>query len=328
MNAGQPAVTDGVSFVLAGTKGLFIINEATCRFRYGLDVIQVKPEQDMVFQLQIDTDRSRCPGELLSTLTETNLDSPNLLLDEALKIARYADYDLRAAQEVQSWLFPRHCPILPGFAYAGACRQALELGGDFYDFIGQSDRQLGIVVGDIAGKGVAAALSMATLRTLLRSQYHEKADDLSQLLTSVNRSFHESTPSASYATLFLAHYNDATHRLRYVNCGHPAPLIFHVDGEITRLDSTAPAIGLFSDWQALQAEIEVVPGDMLAIYTDGITEAMDSSDEEFGIDRLIRQLIACQHLPMSEAVRHVLEEVLTFSDGQQDDLTLVGARVL
>jgi phosphoserine phosphatase RsbU/P len=282
----------------------------------------------MVFQLQIDTDLSRCPGELLSRLPETNLDSPNLLLDEALKIARHADYDLRAAQEVQSWLFPRHCPIVPGFAYAGACRQARELGGDFYDFIDHGDRQLGMVVGDIAGKGIAAALSMATLRTLLRSQYPEKADDLSRLLRSVNRSFHESTPSASYATLFLAHYNDSTRRLRYVNCGHPAPLIFHVDGEITRLDSTAPAVGLFSDWQGSEAEIELVPGDMLASYTDGITEAMDSSDEEFGIDRLIRHLMARQHLPVSEAVRHVLEEVLTFSSWQQDDLTLVGARVL
>jgi serine phosphatase RsbU (regulator of sigma subunit) len=184
------------------------------------------------------------------------------------------------------------------------------------------------VVGDIAGKGIAAALSMATLRTLLRSQYSDKAHDLSRLLVSVNRSFHESTPSAIYATLFLAHYDDATRCLRYVNCGHPAPLVLHANGEISRLDSTAPAVGLFSDWQGSEASLGLAPGDMLAIYTDGITETMDSDDEEFGIDRMVRQLIASQHLPVSEALRHLLKEVLTFSDEQQDDLTLVGARVL
>jgi serine phosphatase RsbU (regulator of sigma subunit) len=282
----------------------------------------------MVYQLRIDTNLSGCPGQLLSALTQSNLDSPNALLDEALRIARHTEHDLLAAQEVQAWLFPRHCPALSGLAYAGACRQARELGGDFYDFIDHSNRELGIVVGDIAGKGIAAALSMATLRTLLRSQYSEKAHDLSRLLTSVNRSFHESTPSATYATVFLAHYDDQTHFLRYVNCGHPAPLVLHANGEISRLDSTAPAIGLFFDWQGSEGQIELVLGDMLAIYTDGITEAMNSKEEEFGIDRLVRQVTAYQHLPVSESLRHVLEEVLAFSDEQQDDLTLVGARVL
>jgi phosphoserine phosphatase RsbU/P len=281
----------------------------------------------MIYQWQIDSDLSR-PGELLSAVADSNLDLPNLVLAEALKIVRREEHDLRAAQEVQASLFPRHCPTLPGFAYGGACRQARQLGGDFYDFLDHSDGRLGIVVGDIAGKGIAAALSMATLRTLLRSQYPDKAHDLTRLLTSVNLSFHESTPSASYATLFLAHYDHATRRLRYVNCGHPAPLVLHADGEISLLTSTARAVGLFSDWEGAEAEIEFVPGDTLAIYTDGITEAMDSNDEEFGIDRLVLQLIAYQHLPISEAVRHVLEEVLTFADGQQDDLTLVGARVL
>lgn len=282
----------------------------------------------MIHELQVDTDLGMCPAELLSSLTQSKLESPGRRFNEALKIARHAEHDLRAAQEVQSWLFPRYCPILPGLAYAGGCRQARELGGDFYDFIDHSERQLGMVVGDIAGKGIAAALSMATLRTLLRTHYPENAHDLSRLLISVNRSFHESTPSATYATLFLAHYDDVAHRLRYVNCGHPAPFVLHADGGISQLESTAPAVGLFSDWQGSVAEIELVPGDLLAIYTDGITEAMDPRDEEFGIDRLIRQLIARQHLPMSEAVRHVLEEVVTFSDEQQDDLTVVAARVL
>jgi serine phosphatase RsbU (regulator of sigma subunit) len=281
----------------------------------------------MVYQLQIDTDLSGRPGELLSTLADSSRGMSEAFLNKALRIARHAEHDLLAAQEVQSWLFPRHCPILTRLAYAGACRQARELGGDFYDFIDHGDRQLGIVVGDIAGKGIAAALSMATLRTLLRSQCPDKAHDLSRLLASVNRSFHESTPSASYATLFLAHYDDGTRRLRYVNCGHPGPIVLRASGEISRLDSTAPAVGLFSDWQGSEAHIELAPGDMLAIYTDGITEAVNSSDEDFGIDGLIQRLIACQHLSLAEAARRVLEDVLTFSDEQQDDLTLVAARV-
>ena len=223
--------------------------------------------------------------------------------------------------------FPRQCPAIPGVAYAGACRQARQLGGDFYDFIAHGDGRLGVVVGDIAGKGIAAALSMATLRTLLRSKY-ETGDSLTRLLASVNLLFHESTPSATYSTLFLANYDDKTRCLRYVNCGHPEPLVLHPDGSISKLASTAPAIGLFADWQGLEADVQLSPGDLLAIYTDGITEAADATCEEFGVDRLIRQLMVCEHQPLSGAVASTLELVSSYGPEQEDDMTLVGLRVL
>jgi serine phosphatase RsbU (regulator of sigma subunit) len=282
----------------------------------------------MVYQLQIDADLTECPGQLISALTYSKLDSGNILLNEALRRARRAEHDLRAAQEVQSWLFPRQCPVVPGLAYAGACQQARQLGGDFYDFIGHGEGRLGVAVGDIAGKGIAAALSMATLRTLLRSQYAEKSDSLTHLLASVNFLFHESTPAATYSTLFLADYDDATRRLRYVNCGHPAPIVLHADGRVSQLASTALAIGLFADWQGLDAEIELSSGDFLAIYTDGITEATDSSGEEFRIDRLIGKLGACGRQPVSAAVASTLQLVSKFGPEQEDDMTLVGVRVL
>jgi serine phosphatase RsbU (regulator of sigma subunit) len=282
----------------------------------------------MVYQVEINTDSTECPGQLLSTMAYSTFDAGNVILDEALRRARRAEQDLRAAQEVQSWLFPRQCPILSGLAYAGACQQARQLGGDFYDFIGHSGSRMGVAVGDIAGKGIAAALSMATLRTLLRSRYAENTESLARLLASVNLLFHESTPSATYSTLFLADYDDTTRRLRYVNCGHPAPLVVHADGRVSQLDSTAPAIGLFADWKGSDAEIELSSGDCLAIYTDGITEATNSSGEEFGIERLIRQLSAQEHQPVSAAVASTLQLVSRFGPEQNDDMALVGLRVL
>jgi len=282
----------------------------------------------MVYQVQIDDGLPENPAHLLSGFVHTEFESGSALLNDALRRARRAEHDLRAAQEVQSWLFPRHCPVVRGLAYAGGCQQARQLGGDFYDFIGNGDSRLGIVVGDIAGKGIAAALSMATLRTLIRSQYPEKAESLPGLMASVNALFHESTPSATYSTLFVASYDDATHRLRYVNCGHLAPLVLHADGRVSQLASSAPAIGLFADWQGSQAEIELLPGDLVAIFTDGITEASNSSGEEFGTDRLVRQLVACEHLPVSATVANTLTLVSGYGREQEDDMTLVGLRVL
>jgi serine phosphatase RsbU (regulator of sigma subunit) len=282
----------------------------------------------MVYQLQLDTNLTECSSQLLSALTYSKLDSDNVIVDKALRRARHAEHDLRAAQEVQSWLFPHHCPAVPGLAYAGACRQARQLGGDFYDFIAHGGGRLGIVVGDIAGKGIAAALSMATLRTLLHSQYAAKADSLPQLLTSVNRLFHDSTPAATYSTLFLADYDDKTRRLRYVNCGHPAPLLIHSDGTIDRLSSTAFAIGLFPEWCCAEGETFLQPCDMLAIHTDGLSEAMNESEDEYGVDRMLHHLLACASLSAYDAASSTLEQALAFGGEQQDDMTLVVARVL
>jgi serine phosphatase RsbU (regulator of sigma subunit) len=156
-------------------------------------------------------------------------------------------------------------------------------------------------------------------------------DDLPRLLASVNRLFYQSTDDASYATLFFADYDDASHRLRYANCGHLPGLLLRAGGSsgIVQLPSTCTVLGLFEDWQSEIAEVNLAPGDMLVLYTDGITEAMNGREEEFGERRLLDTLRSQSHLPLPQLQESVVNAVRQFSGGeQQDDITLVIARCL
>jgi sigma-B regulation protein RsbU (phosphoserine phosphatase) len=152
-------------------------------------------------------------------------------------------------------------------------------------------------------------------------------EDPHQLLQSVNRLFVENTPEDSYATLFYADYDDANHCLRYANCGHNPPLLLRANGEIERLGATATVLGLFAKWNCEVRNIAVGPGDVLVIYTDGVTEAPDQAGEEFGESRLLEIVRAHSQLPVKELLSRILGEVQHFSGASQaDDLTLVIAR--
>ena len=191
---------------------------------------------------------------------------------------------------------------------------------------------------DIAGKGVPAALLMANLQANLRSQYRLAVDDLPRLLASVNRLFYENTDVASYATLFFADYDDSTRRLRYANCGHLPALLLRAGATSAQCSQTAgtewlratgTVLGLFEDWRCEAAEVDLAPGDTLALYTDGITEAAAGNDEEFGESRLLDALSDPCHLPAGELLQEVMGAVRQFSSGaQQDDITLVIAHCL
>jgi serine phosphatase RsbU (regulator of sigma subunit) len=187
---------------------------------------------------------------------------------------------------------------------------------------------VGFVLADIAGKGISGALLMANLQANLRSQYAVAHRGLSQLLSSVNRLFFRNTESSHYATMFFGLYEDATRSLRYANCGHNPPLLVRADGSVERLHSTVTVLGLFEQWDCVVAEVQLEPGDILAIYTDGITEAANHAEEEFGEERLLQVLQANRSLPVSELLQRVLASVQEFSPGEQaDDLTLIIGRV-
>jgi len=184
------------------------------------------------------------------------------------------------------------------------------------------------VLADISGKGIAAALLMANLQANLRSRFMVALEDPHQLLQSVNRLFVENTPEDSYATLFYADYDDANHCLRYANCGHNPPLLLRASGEIEKLGATATVLGLFPQWNCEVRKIAVGPGDVLAIYTDGVTEATNQAGEEFGESRLMEIVRSHPQLPVKEMLSVILDEVQQFSGASQaDDLTLVIARV-
>jgi serine phosphatase RsbU (regulator of sigma subunit) len=172
-----------------------------------------------------------------------------------------------------------------------------------------------------------AALLMANLQANLRSQCAIAVEQLEQLLRSVNRLFFENTADNAYATLFYSEFHDETCRLRYANCGHLPALVLRKDGSVERLASTAPVVGLFSDWECPTAACQLFPGDLFAIYTDGITEAFNQRDEEFGEERLIDVLQRFRDRSPNDLVSAVLDEVRQFNpDEQRDDVTLIVAR--
>jgi serine phosphatase RsbU (regulator of sigma subunit) len=240
---------------------------------------------------------------------------------------RLAAHELEIATQVQARLFPQRLPAMRSLEYAGVCLQTRRVGGDYYDFLDLGQDRLGLVIGDIAGKGMPAALLMANLQANLRSQCAIAVDEPERLLRSVNRLFCENTADNAFATFFYSEFDDRTGRLRYANCGHLPALLLRGDDHVDRLESMAPVLGLFTGWECRTAERQLSPGDVLAIYTDGITEAFNDRDEEFGEERLIGALRAHRHLRPAELVGAILDEVRRFSPQEQrDDITLIVAR--
>jgi serine phosphatase RsbU (regulator of sigma subunit)/catechol 2,3-dioxygenase-like lactoylglutathione lyase family enzyme len=246
---------------------------------------------------------------------------------EKAEAERRAAHELAIAKQVQARLFPQSLPQLETLHYAGTCIQARQVGGDYHDFLDLGPGRLGLVIADISGKGIAAALLMANLQANLRSQSALALSEPDRMLRSVNQLFHQNTSESSYATLFYADYDDCTRRLRYANCGHLAPLILHRDGGVDRLDSTSTVLGLFASWNCAMSETELCPGDTLLLYTDGVTESPNEADEEFGEHRLIDAVLRRRADEPPTTISAVVEELRQFSPREQfDDVTLILAR--
>jgi serine phosphatase RsbU (regulator of sigma subunit)/predicted enzyme related to lactoylglutathione lyase len=251
------------------------------------------------------------------------------LLAKRQEAERRAEQELEIAQQVQARLFPQILPRLRTLEYAGICHQARQVGGDYYDFLDLGGDRLGLVVGDISGKGIAAALLMANLQANLRSQSAVALDQPQRFLCSVNQLFCQNTAGGAFATLFFAEYDDSARRLRYINCGHLSALLLRADNSLERLSSTATILGAFRDWDCEVEENQLFPGDSLALYTDGITEAFSPHREEFGEDRLVEALRRHRSLPPCELLASVVDEVRQFSPHEQhDDITLIVAKCL
>jgi serine phosphatase RsbU (regulator of sigma subunit)/catechol 2,3-dioxygenase-like lactoylglutathione lyase family enzyme len=242
---------------------------------------------------------------------------------------RRAAQELEIAQQVQARLFPQTLPHMRTLDYAGICHQARQVGGDYYDFIDLGSERLGLVVGDISGKGIAAALLMANLQANLRSQSALALDQPQRFLCAVNQLFCQNTSGGSFATLFFAEYDDNARRLRYINCGHLSALLLRADDSLDRLSSTATILGAFKEWECEIEESQLYPGDTLALYTDGVTEAFSPHREEFGEDRLVEALRRHRSLPPCDLLSSVVDEVRRHSPHEQnDDITLIIAKCL
>ncbi|MDP8979433.1 MAG: SpoIIE family protein phosphatase [Acidobacteriota bacterium] len=251
---------------------------------------------------------------------------------ERASAERLARSEIEIARNVQQRLFPRKSKELSTIQYAASCVPAREVSGDYYDFLDLGPGALGFVLADVSGKGMPAALLMANLQACFRSRFEQGGQPAPALLKSINKLFHESTRPEHYATLFYGEYDDATRELRYVNCGHLAPVLARADGSVERLDATATVLGLFAEWDCERRTVTVHPGDRLLVFSDGVAEAGlddETGAEEFGEDRLIALAGSLDMGEMEQAVERILDAVREFHPGPPaDDMTVMAVRGL
>ncbi len=238
------------------------------------------------------------------------------------------DREIEVAREVQERLFPQEFPAIDGVSLAGHCRPAQGVGGDYYDLFTLGDGRIGLAVGDVSGKGISAALLMASLRASLRGMALDAPHDLAMMMEKVNRLVYEASASNRYATFFFATYNTATHELVYVNAGHNAPFLVRRKGNefhVERLEAGGPVIGLLSFATYEEQRLILAPGDLLLTYTDGISEAMTEADEEWGEARMLGAAQALHDESAQQVLEHLFTEADKFTGKapQYDDMTLL-----
>jgi sigma-B regulation protein RsbU (phosphoserine phosphatase) len=270
---------------------------------------------------------------LRSVATQTGLALENSRLTQtvATEIAQREklNREIEIAREVQERLFPQRLPVIAGIDYSGACRPALGVGGDYYDFLTLPNGDLGVAIGDVSGKGIAAALLMASLQASLRGQALMGQGNLAKLMTNVNQLVYDATPINRYATFFYGEYHRATGVFRYVNAGHNPPFILRRTPDypthVIRLETGGPVVGLFPGAPYQEGTLILEPGDIFVGFTDGISEAMNLQEEEWGEERLIPALAAHAEEGAAEIIPHLMAEADRFASGapQHDDMTLV-----
>jgi serine phosphatase RsbU (regulator of sigma subunit) len=240
--------------------------------------------------------------------------------------------DLEGAKDVQQAFFPPQSFSIPCLLCETFYQPARGIGGDYYDFLSLSGGRWGIAIGDVSGKGIGAALLMASLQASLRAQALHPHLDLTALVGDVNRLVYESSPTSFFASLFYAEYQPATRTLQYVNAGHNPPIIVRPQKkscELFQLRAEGVPIGMFADSRFAASTFQLAEDDILVAYTDGITEAANPSGELWGLERLEKLLQSCSGMTPSEIVERILSEVSEFANGepQRDDVTLVVMKV-
>jgi phosphoserine phosphatase RsbU/P len=243
-----------------------------------------------------------------------------------LEAERRTAREMEIAKDVQARLLPQHPPKLSTLSCAAQCIQARSVGGDYFDFLPLDATRVGLVIADISGKGVHAALLVANLQAYLRSQSRASVLDPAESMRIVNHMLWTTTAAQHYATMFYGIYDDAERTLTYVNCGHNPPILLRNSGTVELLEATALMVGLFEKWDCTVARTTIAPGDLLAMYSDGVTEASRENDE-FGEERLIALLEKQRRNPVEAIVKSSLAHVQEFCAGiMSDDMTMLVAR--
>jgi sigma-B regulation protein RsbU (phosphoserine phosphatase) len=290
---------------------------------------------DFSYRIHIlSRDQLSALGEAFDSMTAS---VERLLLESQERLRLQSELEI--AREVQRQLFPQSAPEVPGLKLHGVCKAARSVSGDYYDFLKVDEHRVGVVLGDVSGKGISAALLMAAIQSALRAQFYDgfvpghssqrKEFSTAQMVDRLNRQLYENTPLEKYVTFFFAIYDARTRKLSYTNAGHIPPILFQ-GNKIERLRAGGTVVGLFPSSFYEEGEVQLEPGDLLVAFTDGITEPENIYGEEFGESRLFevtrRAPNASPEILVEEIYRSVNE--WTGSPDLQDDMTLVLARAV
>ncbi len=316
------AMIIGVNLTRSMTRTVDLLYDATERVKRG----------EFSYRMGLPAgDQLTALGEAFDNMTA----SVERLLRESHEKSRL-ESEVEIAREVQRQLFPREVPRVPGLELLGICKPARGVSGDYYDFLRLGKDHVGLVVGDVSGKGISAALLMAAIQSSLHAQFFNgSAPDgaapvsAAQVVSRLNRQLCESTPLEKYATFFYGVYDAPSRRLVYTNAGHLAPAVFRKHG-IERLEVGGTVVGLFPEVAYQQAEILLEPGDLLLAFTDGMTEPENTYGEEYGEDRLFETIERARDSTPEELVEQIYHSISdwTGSPELQDDMTLIVARVV
>ena len=233
--------------------------------------------------------------------------------------------DVELAAQVQRMFLPSHRPAFPGLEIAGMMQPARGVSGDYFDYMPVDDHTLQLVIADVAGKGVPAALLMAATAAAVQLETREKRDML-EVVNRLNASLYSLSGSNRYVTLLLANIDTRKQSLTYVNCGHNPALLYRTKSRaVVTMDSSCVPIGMFDSLTCAMNPVTLAAGDVLVLYTDGVIEAENSQGEEFGMERLSSLIRQGHMLSSDELMNHILESIADFSRnvGFEDDVTIL-----
>lgn len=256
----------------------------------------------------------------------SGLEHQNIELQKAIETgtvrARQQEEDYQKAREIQEGLLPKRIAQIRGYEVSGSWQPALTVGGDYYDVLNFGESMLGIAIADVVGKGVSAALLMANLQAAVRA-FAADTRDPSQVCEKINGVICSNIATGKFITFFYCVLDAAQRRLTYCNAGHNPPILMRA-GQLARLEHGGALLGVFSDWKYEQRSVDLVAGDRILLFTDGITEAENLQGEEFGEERLIAILGELSALPADDIQARVLEAVSAYCGGNfRDDATLL-----
>lgn len=321
------ALIIGVSLTRTITAAVHSLYEGTLRVRSG------------DFSHRIPIKGNDQLAELSMSFNEMTSNMERLLAVEKERERLHAELEI--AREVQNQLYPRTVPDVETLRLTAACSPARMVSGDYYDYQQLDDQRVAIAIGDVAGKGISAALLMATVQSSFRSQIHASIEvagsarqratkisvSTSSLVSHLNKQLYAFTAPEKYATFYVGVYDESTSTLTYTNAGHLPPILVS-QGKVSRLEVNGMVVGAFPFADYGESQVRLAPGDLVVFFTDGVTEPEDAYGEQFGEERLIDLVLQNVHRDDAEIVNEILNAVRqwTGSDELQDDMTLLLVR--